>query len=82
MFYEETILHDFENRFCQLAHFMRKLFEAARPVLSLFLDMYDLHGFLYASKCRMSQRRWKDHRPFLARLSRDSWCPYGWTIGA
>ena len=31
-----------------------KLFEAARPVLGLFLDMYDLHGVLDASRCRIS----------------------------
>ena len=71
MFYEGTILHNFEIRFSQLAHFTRKLFEAAWPVLGLFLDMYNLHEVLNASRCWMSHHRWRDRRPFLTGLSRD-----------
>ena len=63
-FYEETILNGFENRFCCLAHFTKKLVEAARPVLGMFLDMYDLHNVLDASRCRMPHRQWKDRRSF------------------
>ena len=67
-FYEETILNDFKNQFCRLAYFMRNClrlpFEAARPVLGMFLDVYDLHGILDDSRYRMSHRWWIDRRSF------------------
>ena len=34
----------------------KKPFEAFRPVLDMFFDVYDLHGVLDASSCRMQHR--------------------------
>ena len=75
LFYEETILHDFENRFLIGTFYEKKMFEAARLVLGLFLDMYDLHGVLDASRYQMTHRRWKDRRPFWSDCHKISWWP-------
>ena len=45
-------------------HVLRgKSFEAARPILGMFFDVYDLHGILDA-RCWMSHRRWRNRRSF------------------
>ena len=57
-------------------HILReKLFEAARPVLGMCLDMYDLHGVIKANRCRMPHRRWRDRRSFRSDCYRISWWP-------
>ena len=46
-------------------HILReKSFKAARPILGMFPDMYNLHVILNASMCRMSHRPWRDRRSF------------------
>ena len=39
-------------------------FEVAKPVWGTFVDVYDLHGVLDASRCQMPHRRWRDRRSF------------------
>ena len=57
-------------------HILReKLFEVARPVLGMFLDMYDLYGVLDASRCRMSHCRWRDRRSFWPDCHEIIWWP-------
>ena len=41
-----------------------KLFEAVRPVLGMFFDVYNLHGVLDASSCRMPHCQWRDRSSF------------------
>ena len=45
-------------------HILREKSFEARPILVLFMDMYDLHAVLDASKCRMLHHQWRDRRAF------------------
>ena len=57
-------------------------FEAFRPVLDMFFDVYDLHGVLDASRCQMPQRWWRDRRSFWPNCHAISWWPNGCSIDA
>ena len=35
-------------------------FEATRPILDMFCDMYDLHGVLYANRYWIPHHWWRD----------------------
>ena len=59
MFYEDTILNDFKNRFVNYHILREKLYAATRLVFDMFSDMYYLHGVLDGSWCRMSRHRWR-----------------------
>ena len=45
-------------------HLREISYEASMPVLGMFLDVYNLHGVLDASRCRMPRCRWRDRRSF------------------
>ena len=64
-----------KSGFIYLYILLEKLFEAARPVLSVFLDVYDLHGVLDTSRCWMSHRRWRDRRYFWLDCHEINWWP-------
>ena len=54
--------------FTDLYVFRENCFEAASLVLDMSFDVYDLHGVLYASRCQMSYRRWRDRKSCLTGL--------------
>ena len=65
-------LKDFQKLVLTICTFYKKNhFEAARPVLDMLFNMYDLHGVLDANRCQMPNHRWKDRKPSLTWLSRD-----------
>ena len=45
MFYEDTILNDFEISLLIDTFYEKNRFEASKLVLDMFFDMYNLHGF-------------------------------------
>ena len=55
--------------------FHEKLFEAARPVLGMFLDVYDLHGILDVNRYWLPHRQWKDRKSFWSDCHRVSRWP-------
>ena len=55
-------------------------FEASRPVLDMFFDMYDLHGVLDYRRYRMQHHRWRDCRSFWPDCHGISWQPNGWSV--
>ena len=56
-------------------------FEAFRPVLDMSFNVYDLHGILDASRCRMLHRQWIDHKSFWLDCHGISWCPNALSVG-
>ena len=70
-FHDKTDLSNFETGFVDWHILREKRFEAFRPVLDTLFYVYNLLGVLDTSKCRMSHRRWRVHKPSLIELSRD-----------
>ena len=75
----------FQKLICRLTidtSYEKNYFEASRPVLDMIFDVYDLHGILDSSRCRMLHLQWRDRRSFWSNCHRISWWPNGWTVSA
>ena len=72
-FSRKLFLGSLKPSFIDLQILREKSFEVAKPVLGMFLDVYDMHDVLDASRCRILHRQWRDRRSFQRDCHGISW---------